>query len=202
MDTNDLLRAIRNLLPAIRARRHEIEQARCMPRDLIEELRKTGMFSLSVPRVIGGKEAKPVDIMRAIEAVATADGSTGWCAMIATGNNVAAGYMTESGAKEVFADPTAPSAGIAAPAGKAVRVDGGVRVSGRWPFASGITHCEWVWAGCMVMEDGRAADDSSGSRDSARMHASERGPDPRHLVREWVVRNRQQRLQRRRHLRP
>ena len=151
MDTNDLLRTIRKLLPAIRDRRQEIEQARCMPRDLIEELRKTGMFSLSVPRVIGGWEAKPVDIMRAIETVATADGSTGWCAMIATGNNVAAGYMTESGAKEVFADPTAPSAGIAAPVGKAVRVDGGVRVSGRWPFASGITRCEWVWAGCMVM---------------------------------------------------
>ena len=75
--------------------------------------------------------------------------------MIANGSNIAAGYMKEAGAKEVFSDPTAASAGIAAPAGKAVRVDGGVRVSGRWPFASGITHCEWVWAGCLVMADGR-----------------------------------------------
>ena len=154
MDTNNLLKTIENLLPTIRAA-PEMEQSRRMPRDLVGELRKTGMFGLTVPRVLGGDEAKPVDIMRAIETVATADGSTGWCAMIATGNNVAAGYMTESGAREVFADPTAPSAGIAAPAGKAVRVDGGVRVSGRWPFASGITHCKWVWAGCMVMEDGR-----------------------------------------------
>ena len=104
---------------------------------------------------MGGDEGKPADIMRAIEKVATADGSTGWCAMIATANNVASGYMTESGAREVFADPSAPSAGIAAPAGKAVRVDGGMRVSGRWPFASGITHCEWAWAGCMVMENGK-----------------------------------------------
>jgi alkylation response protein AidB-like acyl-CoA dehydrogenase len=155
MNTNGVLRSIQDLLPAIRSRRQEIEQARRMPRDLVEELRKTGIFSLSVPRAIGGEEAKPADIMRAIETVATADGSTGWCAMIANGSNIAAGYMSETGAKEVFADPTAPAAGIAAPAGKAVRVDGGVRVSGRWPFASGITHCKWVWAGCLVMEDGR-----------------------------------------------
>jgi alkylation response protein AidB-like acyl-CoA dehydrogenase len=155
METNGVLRSIQDLLPAIRSRRQEIEQARRMPRDLVEELRKTGIFSLSVPRAIGGEEARPADIMRAIEAVATADGSAGWCAMIANGSNIAAGYMKEAGAKEVFADPTAASAGIAAPAGKAVRVDGGVRVSGRWPFASGITHCAWVWAGCLVMEDGR-----------------------------------------------
>jgi alkylation response protein AidB-like acyl-CoA dehydrogenase len=155
METNGVLRSIQDLLPAIRSRRQEIEQARRMPRDLVEELRKTGIFSLSVPRAIGGEEARPADIMRAIEAVATADGSTGWCAMIANGSNIAAGYMKEAGAKEVFSDPTAASAGIAAPAGKAVRVDGGVRVSGRWPFASGITHCEWVWAGCLVMADGR-----------------------------------------------
>lgn len=155
METNSIMKTIQNLLPAIRTRRQEIEQARCLPRDLVEELRKTKMFSLSVPRAFGGEEARPVDIMQAIERVATADGSTGWCAMIATGNNVVAGYMSESGAREVFSDPTAPLAGIAAPSGTAVRVDGGVRVTGRWPFASGITHCGWVWAGCVVMEDGQ-----------------------------------------------
>jgi alkylation response protein AidB-like acyl-CoA dehydrogenase len=155
MDSLDILKSLGDLLPGIRARRQEIEQGRRLPRDLAEQLRKTGVFSLSVPRAIGGKEATPTDLMRAIETVATADGSTGWCVMIGTGNNIAAGYMPESGAKEVFADPTAPLAGIAAPSGAAVRVNGGVRVSGRWSFASGITHSTWVWAGCMVMENGK-----------------------------------------------
>lgn len=155
MTMDGISTSIHNLLPAIRTRRQEIEQARRMPRDLVDELRKTGMFSLSVPRAIGGAEASPLEIMRVIETVATADGSTGWCAMIAIGNNVAAGYMSEPGAREIFSDPTSPSAGIAAPAGAAVRKDGGIRVSGRWQFASGITHSEWVWAGCLVMEDGQ-----------------------------------------------
>jgi alkylation response protein AidB-like acyl-CoA dehydrogenase len=113
------------------------------------------MFSLGVPRAIGGQEASPADILRAAETVAAADGSTGWCAMIATANNISAGYMNEPGAKEVFSDPSAPSAGIAAPAGAATRVDGGVRVSGRWSFCSGITHCDWLWTGCLVMENGK-----------------------------------------------
>ena len=88
-----------------------------MPRDLADKIQRTGIFSLGVPRAIGGREAPPTEIMEAIETAASADGSTGWCAMIATANNVVAGYMNEVGAKEVFADPTAPSAGIAAPAG-------------------------------------------------------------------------------------
>lgn len=155
MQTGDVTTGIRDLLPAIRSRREEIERARRMPRDLVDALRQAGIFSLGVPRVIGGREAPPLDLMQTIETVATADGSAGWCAMVAIANNVAAGYMNEPGAREVFADPSAPSAGIAAPAGAAVRENGGLRVSGRWPFASGITHSDWVWAGCLVMEDGR-----------------------------------------------
>jgi alkylation response protein AidB-like acyl-CoA dehydrogenase len=146
---------VSDLLPAIRARRAEIEQARRMPLDLVDDLRKTGVFRLTVPRALGGDEATPMDVMRAIETVASADGSAGWCTMIGTANNATAGYLPEAGAREVYADPDAPSAGIAAPAGTAVPVDGGLRVNGRWPFASGITHAEWVWAGCVVTDGGQ-----------------------------------------------
>jgi indole-3-acetate monooxygenase len=141
--------------PMIRARRDEIERARQLPRDVADALRATGIFRLAVPRAIGGVEAQPQEILRTIETLAAADGSVGWCAMVGISNNGAAGYMDERGAREVFADPTAPAAGIAAPAGAAVPVDGGLRVSGRWPFASGITHSDWLWAGCLVTENGR-----------------------------------------------
>jgi alkylation response protein AidB-like acyl-CoA dehydrogenase len=155
MDTAPLFDGIAELLPEVRARRQEIEAARRIPADLAEALRRTGLFSLTIPRAIGGAESDPATIMRTIETLAAADGSTGWCAMVGLGNNIAAGYMPEAGAREVFADPALPTAGIAAPAGAAVRVDGGVRVSGRWPFASGIANCAWVWAGCLVIENGQ-----------------------------------------------
>jgi len=162
MDDNGIVTKLQRLLPDIRARRFDIEQARRLPRELVADLRHTGVFRLSVPRALGGQEASPVDIMRAIETVATADGSTGWCVMVGTGNNVAAGYMGEAGAREVFADPNVPTVGVAAPTGAAVRADGGVRVSGRWAFASGITHVDWVWAGCVMTEKGQPRMTSAG----------------------------------------
>jgi alkylation response protein AidB-like acyl-CoA dehydrogenase len=154
MDGGAISESMAALAPQVRARAAEIEAARRLPADLAETLRATGLFALSVPRAIGGREGSPSELMDAIEAVAAADGSTGWCAMVGIGNNVAAGYMAEEGAREVFADPTLPTAGIAAPAGAATRVEGGARVSGRWAFASGIDNCAWAWAGCLVMEDG------------------------------------------------
>ena len=155
MTTNGNFNGIQELLPTIRARRADIERDRKLPRDIVDALCRTRVFALSVPAALGGDEASPLDLMRAIETVSAADGSSGWCTMVGVGNNVASGYLPESGAREVFADPTAPVAAIAAPAGKATRVDGGVRVSGRWPFASGITHASWLWAGCLVMQNGQ-----------------------------------------------
>jgi alkylation response protein AidB-like acyl-CoA dehydrogenase len=153
VETNTILQSVRDLLPTIRARRQDIETSRRLPTDLAQALRQAGVWSLGAPRALGGQEASPTEMMRVLETVASGDGSTGWCAMI--GNNVPAGYINETGAREVFADPTIPTAGIAAPAGAATRSNGGLRVSGRWSFASGITHCEWLWAGCLVMENGQ-----------------------------------------------
>ena len=150
--TGDVVREIQKVLPSIRAKREEIETARRMPADLVGALVKTGVFALGVPRALGGHEATLNEILRAIETVATADGSAGWIAMIGVSGNCVAGMMNEAGAKEVFADPTLPSAGIAAPIGQAIPFDGGYRVSGRWPFASGITHSEWAFAGALVMD--------------------------------------------------
>ena len=79
MNKNGVLKRIDAILPLIRSRRHEMEQARRMPQDLAQALRQTGVFSLSLPRAIGGQEAAPAEILQAIETVATADGSAGWC---------------------------------------------------------------------------------------------------------------------------
>jgi alkylation response protein AidB-like acyl-CoA dehydrogenase len=155
VDTTTLQQRLESLLPLIRARRADIERERRLPGDVVSALRNTGVFALEVPRALGGAEASPVEILRAIETVSRADGSTGWCTGVSIANSGAAGFTDIEGAREVMVDPAAPTAGVFAPSGAAVPVDGGVRVNGRWQFASGVTHSDWVWVGSIVMENGQ-----------------------------------------------
>ncbi|MGH2864149.1 MAG: acyl-CoA dehydrogenase family protein, partial [Solirubrobacteraceae bacterium] len=68
-------------------------------------------------------------------------------------------YLPARAAAEIFSDPNMIAAGVWAPRGRAVPVEGGVRVSGRWPFCSGIPHSQWLFAGCVLQD--RAAGSSA-----------------------------------------
>lgn len=155
MVTTSFSGAIHELIPQIRDRREEIEEARRLPPDLVDALAATRVFRLAVPRELGGDEADPADQMRAVELLSEADGSTGWCAAVALGASMAAGFMSEPGAREVFANPARPKALVAEPAGQALPDGDGFRISGRWRFASGITHADWVVLGSIVIRNGQ-----------------------------------------------
>jgi alkylation response protein AidB-like acyl-CoA dehydrogenase len=155
MSTNGFSAKLRELLPRVRERREEIEEARQLPHDIVSDLAASGVFKLGLLSVYGGDEASPTDLMRAYETVSVADGSTGWVTMIGAGGALFAGMMDETGFKEVFADPSWPTAATVPPKGVAVPVEGGFKLSGRWPFASGIMHCDWVAAGCVILYDGQ-----------------------------------------------
>jgi len=146
---------VESLLPKIRERREEIERARQMPRDLVDDFIAAGVFKMWLPRAFGGDEAEPSQALRVIERVSAADGSTGWCLMLALTNGLVGGYMAEAGAREVFANPTRPTALTFEPAGAATEVDGGIRVSGQWRFASGVTHADWYFVGMIMMDGGQ-----------------------------------------------
>ena len=150
-----LVQRLEKLVPGIVARREEIERGRRVPADLMKAVRDTGIFSLEVPRAIGGLEATPSEALDALEILARADGSVAWCAAQALVTGCVTGFMTEAGAREIFADPKAVTGGAFAPKGGAVRVDGGVRVTGRWQFISGIHNAEWLMLGCLVLENGQ-----------------------------------------------
>ncbi|MDX6567308.1 MAG: indole-3-acetate monooxygenase, partial [Gaiellales bacterium] len=62
-----------------------------------------------------------------------------------------AGYLPDDGAAEALGDARAIAAGVWAPRGTARPVDGGVLVSGRWAFCSGITHSEYFFGGCVLV---------------------------------------------------
>jgi alkylation response protein AidB-like acyl-CoA dehydrogenase len=101
-----------------------------------------------------GLQAPAVEVMDVVERIAAVDGSTGWCAMIGAGSNLFAGYLPESGARSVFADPDQGSASMFAPAGRLSGTGGRYRLSGQWPFASNVLHSAWIALGALVEPQG------------------------------------------------
>jgi alkylation response protein AidB-like acyl-CoA dehydrogenase len=131
----------------------ETERERRLPEALVGPLRDAGLLRAGVPAALGGPEAGPATMLGAAETVARGDASAGWCVSIAATSSLLSAHLPAEGAREVFGDPSVVAAGVWAPRGRATPEDGGYRVSGRWPFCSGIHHSDWLFAGCLT-DDG------------------------------------------------
>ena len=150
--SSPLIDAAVALRPLIRSRAGEIESDRQLPPEVVEAIRDAGLFHLVLPGEYGGVAADPVTAARVVEEVAVADGAAGWCVMIANQNAGFAGFLAPAAAKDIFAN-RAVMCGTARPIGRAIAADGGYRVTGRWPFASGSSHAAW-FGGESVVYDG------------------------------------------------
>ncbi|HWX97780.1 MAG TPA: acyl-CoA dehydrogenase family protein [Solirubrobacteraceae bacterium] len=133
----------------------ETERERALPQALVDELRATGLMRAGAPAALGAMEASPATALSAAERIARGDASAGWCVSIAITSSLLSAYLPDRGATEIFGNQQAVAAGVWAPRGRAVVVDGGVQVSGRWSFCSGISHSDWLFAGC-ILDDGQA----------------------------------------------
>jgi len=146
--------AVQALVPEIRVAADRVERDRRVPAELVAAIARAGIFRLCVPRTLGGLEVDPATMVRALEALAAADGATGWSAMIGATSGVASAYLPDAAAREIYADPETITGGAFAAFGKAIVVDGGYRVTGRWPFASGCEHCTWLMGGAVPIDHG------------------------------------------------
>ncbi len=148
-----ILHAAIAMTPRIEAVREEIEQERRLPWSVVEAMEDAGIFAMAMPRAWGGPELDPLTQFRVIEALAMADGSVGWCAMINCDGGYITAFLDQDVGRTMYSDIFVGTAAAATPTGQARRVPGGYRVSGRFPFTSGSQHCEWVWLGCVVSDD-------------------------------------------------
>jgi alkylation response protein AidB-like acyl-CoA dehydrogenase len=148
------IQAARSLAAEIRASAVETERGRRLLPALAAKMAEAGLFRLCVPRDLGGLEASPREAIEVLEEVARADGAAGWCVMVAITSSLVAGYLDEATAREIFGDPGAIVSGVFAPRAMARVVDGGYRVTGRWPFASGCQHATWLLGGAVIVDGG------------------------------------------------
>src|ERR1700731_4789754 len=151
-----LLADIQSLAPDIAARAAEIEAGRGIPIDLVKDLRSVGVFRLLVPRSHGGLELELSQAVEVIAALSKIEGSVGWIAMIAGGTQLLAPLLPRETYDQVYRNgPDVIFAGSNQPAGTAEATSGGWRVNGRWPFASGSPHADWLIGFCAIAENGK-----------------------------------------------
>ncbi len=151
----DVLDAVNGLAPSIRARAEEIEAARCLPADLADELRAAGVFRMLTPASHGGGQIGLVRSMEVIEAIAVADGATGWTTMIGAESPQLLSLLPRATYDALYANgPDVTVGGSFVPTGEAHVVDGGYLVHGRWPFASGCQRWDLLFGNCVVIRDG------------------------------------------------
>lgn len=123
------------------------EEQRHLSSEVARAMARAGLYRVAVPKSLGGAEAHPVDQIRLIEAVSEIHGSTGWNLMIGIENmGVLAAVYPKPLTEALYADPELIIAGSLNPLGRATRVEGGYRVSGQWPFASGIHNAHYFWS--------------------------------------------------------
>jgi indole-3-acetate monooxygenase len=142
--------ALERLLGEVRARRRAFAERKRLDGDIVDLMKRAGVFRMLVGRRFGGDEATPSEFFRLVERIASADGSSGWVASFGH----AAIYLSAlpvATLEEIYAHgPDIIFAGGIFPPKPAVPTDGGFKVDGTWSWASGSTAANLIGVGISV----------------------------------------------------
>jgi 3-hydroxy-9,10-secoandrosta-1,3,5(10)-triene-9,17-dione monooxygenase len=144
-----LIEAAKAMLPALKARAAQAEQLRRVPDETIDDFHRAGLFRMFQPFRVGGYELDPSIYMDVCAEIAKGCASSSWVlSNLAIHHQFMALWNAQAQEDVWSASPdTLIGSSYIFTAGKAERVAGGWRVSGRWPFSSGIDPCAWVVVG-------------------------------------------------------
>jgi len=150
---DEVMARIGELDPLLRAEAGANEDARRLTPRVAEALHDSGVYTMSMPRELGGLEFSPRQVIEVIEALARADASTGWVVMTL---QMAIGTTAAYLGREPFAELVAEhgdrtlAAGQGTRPGRARTVEGGYLLSGSWSFASGLHHATHIHTAALV----------------------------------------------------
>ena len=152
-DDVSLVDIARSLEPLIREHAKDLEEGR-MPSPLVDALHDAGVFKAMLAREVGGLEVEPVEWLQMIEELSRINASVGWNAFIQSGIGLTfldperfERFRERGGGRLILA------MNLGRMGGKAVEVEGGYRISGRWPFASGSPFATWLGGMSVVCDE-------------------------------------------------
>lgn len=134
------------LAPRLAARAAETEALRRVPDESIADLRRAELFKAARPARYGGYELEFDQVIEIVSRLGRGCGSTAWVFGIFCDHEITMGMMPGQAQDDIWADdPEALVSSGLMPSGSAVRVPGGVELTGRWQFSSGCDHASWVF---------------------------------------------------------
>ena len=156
---DEALAGVRGLAPKLKARAAAAESSRRIPEESLRELHASGLMRVLQPRRAGGSELPWVSLVDIGSALAAACASTAWNWANYAVHHWMLALWPPACQDEIWdADPDMLIASsVVFPAGKATRAPGGYRLSGRWPFSSGVDQSRWNMLGGIV-RDGEEAE--------------------------------------------
>lgn len=152
----DIVGWAKSFVPEMRAAQAESDQLGRPPEHIVEQMKRAGVYSLTVPRAYGGMEADLTTWMRTVTELGRGDGGVAWAVTLVTACNwMVGGLYPKHVVDKVFAKPGACVAGVfSSRAVKAHRVEGGIVVDkGMWFFNSGVYQADWDLLGVPMFNE-------------------------------------------------
>lgn len=129
---------------ALAERAEEAETLRRLPEATVADLTASGFTELLVPAAYGGLQAPFPALLDPVRRMAHGCTSSAWTIGFLTLHNWMLALFGEQAQHEAFADRPFLAPAPLAPTGRGVPVDGGIRLTGRWSWATGVMHANWI----------------------------------------------------------
>ncbi|CAJ1505046.1 acyl-CoA dehydrogenase family protein [[Mycobacterium] holstebronense] len=129
------------------------EELRRLPAETVEDFRKSGLADLLLPARYGGRQAEFPEILDPIRRMAHGCASSAWTLGFYMLHNWMLALFGEQAQDEVFADGPVLCPAPLAPTGRGVPDGDGIRLSGRWSWATGVADADWIMVGAICGPD-------------------------------------------------
>jgi 3-hydroxy-9,10-secoandrosta-1,3,5(10)-triene-9,17-dione monooxygenase len=143
------------LVPTLRERAPRAEQIRRLPDETIADLHASGLFRMLQPARVGGSELPYRALFELTAVIGQGCGSTAWVLGNLAAHHWLLGMWHPEAQEEIWGQSpdSLISSALAFARGRARSVEGGYRLSGRWPFSSGIDPSSWNIFGAIVSDE-------------------------------------------------
>src|ERR1700730_5127626 len=151
----ELLARAEALVPVLRERAPRAEQLSRLPDETIADLHSSGLFRILQPARVGGSELPYRALFELTAVIGQGCGSTAWVLGNLAAHHWLLGMWHPEAQDEIWGESpdSLISSALAFARGRARRVEGGYRLSGRWPFSSGIDPSAWNIFGAIVSDE-------------------------------------------------